>query len=271
MWRRAALALLALTGGCARGDPAAPPALPAHPLRVMSLNQCTDQLVLALLPPARIASVTWLSRDPRYSALAAAAQAVPVNHGGVEEVVRAKPDLIVTDTFSNPAGRALLHRLGYPVLELADAGDAAAIRANVRTLAAAVDARARGEALIADMDAALAPPAGKPVRVAVWSRDGMGAGPLMAMVLKAAGAVDVGTGGSDIESLIAARPDVLVASEAADATLGDARAAHPLVRRLWPAARRATVRQAEVICGTPAIGDAARALRERLGRAGGGL
>ena len=49
---------------------------PSHPLRVMSLNQCADQIVLALLPPERITSVTWLNRDPLTSRMVAEAERV---------------------------------------------------------------------------------------------------------------------------------------------------------------------------------------------------
>ena len=262
------LALLLSLGGCGTGVPAVPAGVD-RPVRVMSMNQCTDQLVLALLPPARIASVTWLSRDPRFSAQVAAARRVPVNHGGVEEVARTRPDLVVIDTFSNPAGRALLHRLGYPMIEIADASSLADIRRNVRALAAALDERSRGEALIARMDAALDQPrvrSARPVRVAAWDRDGMGSGPMLGIVLQAAGVVDVGTGRGGIEDLLAADPALIVDREEGmhAASLGDNRARHPLVRERWGPDRRLRVPQSSLFCATPAIGAAAIALRAQL-------
>ena len=62
----AALGVVVL-GGCitalAQATPPLP--LPQQPtnLRVMSISLCTDQLLLALLPPERITSVTWLAHD----------------------------------------------------------------------------------------------------------------------------------------------------------------------------------------------------------------
>lgn len=255
----AALALLALPG-CG-GAPARVPHAVARPVRVMSLNQCTDQLVLALLPPSRIASVTWLSRDPRYSAMVAAARRVPANRGGVEEVAAARPDLIVTDTFSGGPARALLHRLGYPILEIPDAMDVAAVRANVRTLAAALGERARGEALVAALDRDLAPFPGRSVPVAVWTRDGIAAPPLLGAALAAAGFVNVAAGRGDVEALLAAHPRYLVTTAEPGASLGDNVTAHPAVAARWPATRRLAVRAADTICGTPALGHAARMLR----------
>ena len=254
--------------GCGGSAPTAL-ATTTRPLRVMSMSQCTDQLVLALLPPARIASVTWLSRDPRFSAEAGAAMRVPINHGGVEEVARTRPDLIVTDTFSNPGGRALLRRLGYPMIEVADAASVADIRRNVRTVAAAVGERARGEALIAGMDRALAVPPDAPrerIRVAAWDRDGMGAGTMLDTILAAAGAIDVGTRGGDVEDLLVAAPTLLVerTSGAPSASLGDNRADHPIVRARWNRDRRLRVPEADLFCATPAIGKAALSLRAQV-------
>jgi iron complex transport system substrate-binding protein len=54
----ALLALLALGPGPSR----------AQPSRVISLNLCTDQLLLALADPGAIASVTYLARDCTISA-----------------------------------------------------------------------------------------------------------------------------------------------------------------------------------------------------------
>ncbi len=49
------------------------PTLAAPAQRVMSLNLCADQLLLDLLPPARITSVTYLSRQRNESYLSPAA------------------------------------------------------------------------------------------------------------------------------------------------------------------------------------------------------
>ncbi|QQV76004.1 ABC transporter substrate-binding protein [Sphingomonas aliaeris] len=261
----ASLSLLLVQGGCGVEMPVAQ-AMPDRPMRVMSLNQCTDQLLLALLPPDRIASVTWLSRDPRYSAQVEAARRVPVNHGSVEEVARTRPDLIVTDTFSNPAGRAMLRRLGYPVIELADSGNVAGIRQNVAALANALREENRGRMLIARMDRQLVPkPLRRPVTVASWGRDGMGESPLLTAIVDAAGLKLVGEQGG-VEALLRTKPDYLIrgVSDPREGTLGDNVSGHPLVRRLWPATKRLVIAQSATICGTPAIGDAAVKLRQSI-------
>ena len=53
----------------------------AAPQRVMSLNLCADQLLLALLPEQRIASLSWLSQTEGDPYWLTTAQRLPANHG----------------------------------------------------------------------------------------------------------------------------------------------------------------------------------------------
>lgn len=265
-----------LLGACAAAGGEVPEAK-ERPARVMSMNVCTDQLVLALLEPERIASVSWIARDPAQSLMAAKAQALPVNHGFAEEVIAQRPDLVIAGALTTPVLRAMLERLGYPLLEVAHASTFAEIRRNTRQIAAALGEKARGEALIARMDrqlAQLARDPAPPLRVIAWDRSGFsaGEGTLYDAILEAAGANNLARGAMalsyrrpDIEVLLEAAPDLLVqgASDARAASLGDDVTRHPLVRRYW-ADRTLFIPQAAYVCGTPFVGDAALALREDL-------
>lgn len=272
-----AAALSASTGSAVRERVSTPA---TRPVRVMSMNQCTDQLVLALLPPERIASVSWLSRDPELSLLHEAAMRVGVNHGQAEEAIRQKPDLVITGAYSTPTTRALLKRLGYPVVEVAEASSFAEIAATTRQIARAVGEEARGEALIARMQGdlrALSRAPVQPVRVAAWSGSGFSAsrGSLYDAVLTTAGAINIGTlppaaayGSPDTEVLVAAAPVLLVQSARVrpEPGLRDNVARHPVVRRYWGTERVVTIRPSDFMCGTPFIGDAIRRLRAQLQR-----
>ncbi|MFC6621814.1 ABC transporter substrate-binding protein [Novosphingobium panipatense] len=249
-----------------------------RPLRVMSMNQCADQLVLALLPPERIASVTWLSRDPDGSLMHREAQKVAINHGLSEEVVQQQPDLVVAGAFTTPATRMLLRRLGYPMIEVAHADSFDEIRTITRQVAAAVGEEARGEALIARMDhqlSQLARQSGPAIQVAAWDGAGFNAseGSLYNAVLEAAGAVNVANrppastyGRPDVEVLLAAAPTLLVkgAGTGRRAGLQDNVERHRLVQRYWDGARTLTVRQSYYVCGTPFVADAISGLRGEL-------
>ncbi len=274
---RRALLLVLLLGGCAARVPATPVAA-TRPLRVMSINQCTDQLVLALLPPERIASVSWLSRDPAGSLMAPAAARVGVNHGLAEDVLAQRPDLVVAGSFTTPALRGMLKRLGYPMIEVEHANSVDDVRTITRQVARAVGEPARGEALIARMDRQLADLArdpGPPIRVAAWDETGFSAGDgtLYDAVLTAAGARNVVREGTslsyrkpDVEVLMQAAPALLVQGtrDAAIAGLGDDVMRHRLVRRFWGGRRTLRIPQKYYTCGTPMVADAAVSLRRQL-------
>jgi iron complex transport system substrate-binding protein len=271
-----AAALSACAGGADREAVTRPG--PPKPMRVVSMNQCADQLVLALLPPARIASVTWLSRNPDGSLMHREAMRVGVNRGLSEEVVRQRPDLVVAGSFTTPATRGLLRRLGYPLLEVDHADSFDDIRRITRQVARAVGEEARGEALIAQMDrdlAELARDPGPRLRVAAWDGAGFNAreGSLYDAVLKAAGAQNVaneppasGYGKPDVEVLMLTAPAMLVKGEGLGRKPGlrDNRERHPVIRRYWDGARTMTIRQGYYVCGTPLVGRAALRLRDEL-------
>jgi len=261
---------------CLAGCSAAPtvPRSSGRPVRVMSMNGCTDQLVLALLPRERIASVTTLARDPEYSLLAARARAIPTNRGLAEDVASVGPDLVVASSFTSPAQLAMLRRLGFPMLVVGDPGSPEAIRRAVRAVAAAVGERAEGEALVAGMDrdlAELARAPGPPLAVAAWGEEGLGApaGSLADTVLTAAGAHNVGVGrggrADSIEALLALSPSLLVTGDPRFRHPGrhDDLAFHPAIARRWRA-RTLVLPEATVICGTPFIGRVALAIRAQL-------
>jgi iron complex transport system substrate-binding protein len=249
----------------------------ARPLRVMSLNECTDQLVLALLPPSQITSVTWLSRDPSLSVMVRAAGQVPINHGAAEEVLRDRPDLVIASTYATPATRALLKKLHYPLLELSSPDSFEDIRRDTRQIAAAVGATARGEALIAAMDATLRQlslakdPA---LRVAAWDGAGFSAQPgsMYDALLRAAGAHNVAndrgvlaSGAPDVETLLAIAPDLLIRGEPGSEPPGRRTDVvnNPVVLRVW-GSRTVVVPQYDYVCGTPFSAAAALELRQEM-------
>jgi iron complex transport system substrate-binding protein len=270
----AAAAALAMSG--------AAPAAEA-PQRVMSLSLCTDQLLLQLAPPERITSVTYLSREAGSSYLSAEAFGVPVNYGNPEEVAREHPDLVLTGTYSTPAARMLLRRLGAPLVEVPPAEDFDQIRAVTRQVARAVGATEKGEALIAEMDAALADLARtKPARriiVAGWTTSGTvpTKGTLFDSILTAAGGENVADLISrdprygqftafDLEQVLALRPDILAYgnSRVGRPDLSGEQLRHPVVRRFF-AGRQIAYPEPLYSCGLPQSATiAARDFREAM-------
>ncbi|WP_237272008.1 ABC transporter substrate-binding protein [Sulfitobacter sp. M220] len=113
-----ALRVLAAAIACG-AMPAVPAKVYAQDLpRVVSMNLCTDQMVLLLADPEQIVSLSRLARDPRSSSLAQEAEAYPQNAGGAEEIYLSDPDLVLAGRYSDKATLAMLRHLGLQVAQM---------------------------------------------------------------------------------------------------------------------------------------------------------
>ncbi|HEY0803213.1 MAG TPA: ABC transporter substrate-binding protein [Steroidobacteraceae bacterium] len=272
---RSALSAIAtaLLLGFGAQSPAAPET--QGPQHVMSISMCTDALLLELLPPERIASVTYYSREPSNSYQWPQAAKVRINWGTVEEVLAEKPDLVLAGIYTTPAARAMLKRLHLPLLEVAPVADFDEVRAVTRQVARALGRDAAGEALIAKMDLTLRQlAASKPpqiIRVAAWGEGGSipGKGTMFDTILRAAGGINIASSGGfmsfDVEQLIMAHPEIIAYASNITDTPGRNTdlAQHPLILRLY-ARRRITYPSALYSCGVVESADAAVALRTSL-------
>jgi len=251
----------------------------AAPQRAMSINLCSDQMLLDLLPPDRIASVTYNARQGYGSYLAEKAKHVAVNHGTAEEVVAQRPDLVVAGLYTATATRALLRRVGIPMIELPPAEDFATIRENMRTVARAVGEEGKAEALLGQMDATLAELAAtapeRPIVIAGWDGSGEVPGPktLFNAIITAAGAINVAAsyGGGEgytkfpLEQLLFSHVDLLAHGDSytMKPALRSQSLQHPAVRALY-AGREITYPQLLYSCGLPQSADAAKQLRHTM-------
>lgn len=266
----------------------APIAAKAGPARVVSLNLCTDQLALALLPRERIMALSFLAADPGLSALSDQVGDIPLVQGMAEEVLPLSPDLVLAGTFTTRPTIALLRARGVPVLEVGLVHDFDGIRAQIRQVAAALEVTERGEETIARMDATLAAakaPAGMEGRARVLSLAPgaftAGSGTLSDAVMRAAGMVNyaadkglVGYGYLPVEMVAADPPDLLIANADEDGhpSLNGQMLAHPALDRTVPADARPGVPGKLWTCGGPFTADAAALLataRDRLLSTGG--
>jgi iron complex transport system substrate-binding protein len=243
----AALALLAwsLAGGAAH---AAGEIFPA-PRRIVSLNLCTDQLVLALADRDAVRSVTWLARDPQSSVMAAAAADVPVNHGLAEEIIPLAPDLVVAGIYTARTTVTLLKRFGLSVLELDVPQSLPAIAAQIRTVAHALGHPERGEAMVTAMMADLTalgpvPPEPWPVAVVYQPNDFTGGrGSLIDDLLTRAGLRNLAaelalthSGRLSLDLLLLGQPDLLILNTRDDLTpsLTHQVLRHPVLAKAFP-------------------------------------
>ncbi len=162
----------------------------ASPRRVVSLDQCADQYVLALAPREAIAGLSKRADDPD-AWLRDQARGLPLKRATLEALSSTRPDLVVRSWGGDERMVRALEARGARVVHIEDATDFPGVRANVRTVAAALDRRAEGEALIRRMDAKLAASAGawKGQRALYYTPGGFTAGPgtLVDAMLRGAG------------------------------------------------------------------------------------
>ena len=130
--------------------------LPAAPQNVVSINLCTDQLLVRLAAVDQIRSLSWLAGDPAESPIWSEARPFPANQGSVEEILALNPDLVLAGRYTGSFTKTFLKRVGYPVLEIPPANSLEEVYSNIRAVAAALGRSARGEQVIQDMLAAVA-------------------------------------------------------------------------------------------------------------------
>lgn len=133
-----------------------PPCTPAlaQARRVVSLDQCADQYVLAIAPEA-VAGLSYRATAPD-SWLRAEARGRRVVRASTEGVLGVRPDVVVRYWGGDARLSATLELRRVRVVTIGEATDFDGVRSNVRRVAAALGRPARGETLIAEMDERLA-------------------------------------------------------------------------------------------------------------------
>ena len=281
MQRRGLLALTALVGGAGAlwAASTAPPAkAPAVPQRIVSINLCADQLVLALADRSQISGLTHNATDTEMSGEAAKARGLPLLSNSAEQILAIEPDLIVGMPASRSAALRALPEQSYPLLDLDTANTLDEIYASIRQTAVAVGHPERGTALIARMQSELAglPKPGKGRVAAYYQRRGYmtGTGTLIDELMARVGLVNLaGKLGKpplsqlSLEEMVAAQPDYLIVESATDKVTdqGSEMLHHPALKDI----PRISVPQAWTVCGSPAYTAAARSMAGQIARVEG--
>lgn len=238
------------------------------PLRIVSINACTDQLLWTLAPRERIAALTFYATDPSFSPYAAQIQRSPMTliRGGAEEVLKLKPDLVLAGSFTRAITRERLRAFGLRVETFDPAESIEAAKADIARTAQLLGERERGAALIAEIDAALAEAraafGGARLRVLQLRRGAYisGAGTLFDDVMKQIGAenaaISLGAEGASqvtLEAILKLQPDALALFDAIDrpGDQGAALLAHPALARAFPPARRMVLPGDQIVCAGP--------------------
>ncbi|HXQ17392.1 MAG TPA: ABC transporter substrate-binding protein [Caulobacteraceae bacterium] len=185
--------------------------------RIVSLDQCADQYVLALAPRDEIVGLSKRAlNDDSY--LRGQAVGLPERRASVEAILGARATMAVTNWAGDVRLPAALASRGVTVVQIDETSDFTGVRADIRKLAAALDRRATGETLIAGMDAKLAASrnAWAGARALYLTPGAFTAGPqtLVGAIMAAAGLASTTTSGGyapvSLEQLVLHPPAALV-------------------------------------------------------------
>lgn len=135
--------------------------------------------------------------DDADSRLRDLARGLPRRRVDLESALATRPQVVVRYWGGDPRLVAALEKRGVRVVTIGEASDFSAVRANIRRVAAALDARPGGDALVATMDARLAHAANawKGARALYLTPGGVtaGRGTLVDAILRAAGMTNAET------------------------------------------------------------------------------
>jgi len=251
--------------------------------RIVSMNVCTDQLLLSLADPAQILGLSRYSRNAEESFAVGEARRFPILSGGAEDVLVLKPDVVVASLYDKRSTRELLRQHGLHLTEFSVPRNLDEVKAQIRQMGDVVGHPDRAAAEIARLDAAIArareAAARKPYRVLPLSRRGWvsGSDSLESSLLaaaglsNAAGELGVSSGGYvPLEAIVNSRPDFLAVSDARDRAEDDGRAflLHPALERFYPPQKRIVIPERLIVCGGVMLADALDVLASELKRVG---
>ena len=273
--RLVAAAALATFGGLwfAPGAAAGP--------RIVSMNVCTDQLLIPLADPEQILGLSRFSRDAWQSFAADDASRYRILSGGAEDILVLKPDIVLAGLFDKRSTREFLKDKGFRLAEFAVPRKLDEVKAQIRKMGDVVGHPDRASAEIARLDDAIARArqavAVKRYRVLPLSRGGWvtGSDSLISSLLaetglfNAAGDLGITFGGfASLEAIVNLKPDLIVVSEAGDRAEDDGRAflLHPALERFYPPSRRIIIPERLTVCGGVMLADALDELVKELKR-----
>ncbi|KLK92871.1 Fe3+-hydroxamate ABC transporter substrate-binding protein [Microvirga vignae] len=245
-----------------------------RPQRVVSLNLCTDEMLLTLADRDQIASLSFLIKDPSISFMTGQAQGLPVNDGRAETILFSGPDLVLSGTYGQQGQVALLKAQGLEVLTLGPWTSLNEGQEQIRTMARALGHPERGEALIARIDAALQRTKdivqGRP-SILVYDRGSWVSStdsPMNELLIHMGfkphqEALGLPHGGmARLEAIVTTPPDFLLLDDDSDKAVdnGTALFVHPALVQAVPLERRLVVPRKLTICGGPSTPGAIEAL-----------
>lgn len=217
----------------------------ALPKRIVSVNLCTDGLLLTLAPKQHIAAVSRYASDNNRSPFTELAKEVPAVSVQAEAVLALKPDLVIAGKYGARETIKQLQRLGIPVEKFAPVQNFAELEQQIARLGNLIGEPERAQDLIAQirqLDNSM-PPVSSKIRGVIYFGSGVspGSNTMEGRVLELAGIENItatplrkGIVHLPLEEFIVAKPDVLVLTDYHQNTPSRAQRFqhHPVFRRM---------------------------------------
>ena len=132
---------------------------PISPNAIVSNNPCIDSILAEIAAPGQIGAVSAYSQDEASSSAPLAwARAHPAFGTSAEEIIAAKPRLVLTGNYASTGTNAALARAGVKTLAFGVPATIAESKAQVMLVAHAIGRDAAGEALVARIGGATKEP-----------------------------------------------------------------------------------------------------------------
>ena len=124
------------------------------PRHIVSYSISTDEILMALVEPGRIAALSRLADDPGVSSIVQGAKIIPnrVKGNSMEGVLAFHPDLVIIPDFHPPEMLQSARELGLKVYIYKTPSDIEGVKRSIRQLAALTDEKEKGETVIALME-----------------------------------------------------------------------------------------------------------------------
>jgi iron complex transport system substrate-binding protein len=249
--------------------------------RVVSINMCTDELLLDLAHPRQIAGLSPFAKQAARAGGAERLAGLQILSGTAEEIIVIKPDLVVSSSFMKRETRAILRNRGAALHEFNIPRSLAEVKAQITRFGTLTGNPEAATARNAEIDAALAllraVATGRSLRVLPLARRGWAEGPetILSDILSQAGLVNVTAelglrhgGFLGLEAIVQLRPDAVLMSQDGGMAEDQGRALllHPAVAQLFPPERRILLPDHLTVCGGPSVAEAMRVLAGQINR-----
>jgi len=263
---------------CSPGIVVAEKAADIKPKRIVSINICSDEILLRLADRSRIAGVTTSALVPKLSSVVDLAQGLKTTYGSAEEVLLLEPDLVIAGGFYTRETVNILKKLGINVKVIKNPKNYDEVREHIRDIAEAVGEKEKGEELIREMDMRLERvrlKGIKPVNAIFYWPSGMtvGTDTLISAIMESAGAHNIAGKINikdnkilDHENLILTDPDMIIVSDYRREvpTVSRQFLSHPVIRKRFGDLKTVAIPLSTIFCGSPVNVEATEFLSRRI-------